>query len=112
MRTSPGGVGVGRGDAVSDTCRSLFGAAPGNPQGMPDPKDRSDEMEQDLHELEDHIEDAEKGLERSKAQAGALDDVAGEPSGPQEASGGEDPSGADDEDDPDGREPAEVASPT
>ncbi len=98
---------------------------------MDDPKieDHSDEMEQDLHQLEDHIGDAEQGLQKSREAAGSVDDIAGDPSGEQNASGGEDPEGARNdvrgedasegsgndvggEDDEDEREPAEVANPT
>lgn len=43
---------------------------------MADPKieDRSDDMEDDLHKLEDHIADAEKKLQGRKEAAGVVDD--------------------------------------
>ncbi len=93
---------------------------------MPDetPEDRSDEMESDLDQLEDHIDDAKaKAAERKKDVEGALEEVAGDPDGDQDAIGGDDPVGAgedasrDRESDGDGsdddeREPEEVANPT
>jgi len=61
---------------------------------MADPKieDRSDEMEHDLHQLEDHIVDAEKKLEARKEEAEIVNDTAGDT--PTGASGGDDPEGA------------------
>jgi len=46
---------------------------------MADPKtnDRSDEMEHDLHKLEDHIVEAEKKLEARKEEAEIVNDAAG-----------------------------------
>lgn len=63
---------------------------------MADPKieDRSDDMEEDLHQLEDHIEDAEKKLVARKEAAGVGDDVAGDWEGEQDRGGGDDPKGA------------------
>lgn len=78
---------------------------------MPDekPEDRSETMEDDLHRLEDHIDEAKGKLADRKKDADAIvDDVAGEPEGEQDSSGGDDPSaGGDDE-----READEVANPT
>ncbi len=85
---------------------------------MPDetPKDRSDEMKSDLDQLEDHIDDAKaKAAERKGDVEGALEEVAGEPEGDQDASGGDDPVGAGKDgpqDDDDERVPEEVANPT
>lgn len=63
---------------------------------MADPKtnDRSDEMEHDLHKLEDHIVDAEKKLEARKEEAESVDDTAGDREGEQDRGGGDDPEGA------------------
>ncbi len=63
---------------------------------MADPKieDRSDEMEHDLHQLEDHIVDAEKKLEARKEEAESVNDVAGDWEGEQDRGGGDDPEGA------------------
>jgi len=63
---------------------------------MADPKtnDRSDEMEHDLHKLEDHIVDAEKKLEARKEEAEIVDDTAGDWEGEQDRGGGDDPEGA------------------
>ena len=60
---------------------------------MADPKtnDRSDEMEHDLHKLEDHIVDAEKKLEARKEEAEIVDDTAGDWEG---GGGGDDSEGA------------------
>jgi len=48
---------------------------------MADPKieDRSDDMEDDLHKLEENITDAEKKLEARKKDAAVADEVTGEP---------------------------------
>jgi len=61
---------------------------------MADPKieDQSDEMEHDLHQLEDHIADAEKKLEARKEEA--ANDVAGDWEDEQDRGGGDDPDGA------------------
>lgn len=66
---------------------------------MSDPKteDHADEMEQDLHQLEGHIADAEKKLEGRKEAAGVVDDVAGDWEGEQDRGGGDDPRGAQDD---------------
>ena len=50
---------------------------------MADPKieDRSDEMEDDLHKLEDDITNAEKKLEARKEDAAGLDEATGEGAG-------------------------------
>ncbi len=63
---------------------------------MADPKteDQSDEMEHDLHQLEDHIADAEKKLEARKEEADIVDDVAGDWEDEQDRGGGDDPEGA------------------
>ncbi len=63
---------------------------------MADPKidDNSDEMEHDLHQLEDHIADAEKKLEARKEEADDVDDVAGDWEGEQDRGDGDDPVGA------------------
>jgi hypothetical protein len=76
---------------------------------MADPKtnDRSDEMEHDLHQLEDHIVDAEKKLEARKEEAEIVNDTAGDTptgasgtamgtggEGEQDRGGGDDPEGA------------------
>lgn len=63
---------------------------------MPDPKteDRSDDMEHDLHRLEDHIDEAEKKLQARKEDADIVDDVAGDWEGEQDRGGGDDPQGA------------------
>jgi len=65
---------------------------------MADPKtgDRSNEMEHDLHKLEDHIVEAEKKLEARKEEAELVDDVAGdgEGEGEQDRGGGDDTEGA------------------
>ncbi len=69
---------------------------------MPDetPQDRSDSMEKDLHQLEDHIDEAkEKHAERREAVEGSLEEVAGEPEGEEESLGGDDPAGAGEKDD-------------
>jgi hypothetical protein len=92
---------------------------------MADPKieDRSDEMERDLHQLEDHIDDAEKRLEARRDEAGAAEGVAGNWEGEQDRGNGDDPVGAkqdaetggargNDGRQDDGREPEEAASPT
>lgn len=78
---------------------------------MPDstPEDRSDEMQHDLDKLEDHIEEAGKKLEDRKADAGIVDDVAGDPPGEQDVLGGEDPEGTGDADE---RLDEEAQSPT
>lgn len=52
-------------------------------------KDHSDEMEHDLHRLEEHIGDAEKQLGARRKDADPLADVAGE-----QDRGGGDPKGA------------------
>ncbi len=84
---------------------------------MDDPKteDRSGEMEDDLHKLEDNIADAEKKLEGSKEAAGNTDDVAGEWEGEHDHHGGDDPVGATGEEaDSDSDEPVdeELGNPT
>ncbi len=85
---------------------------------MDDPKteDRSDKMERDLHQLEDHIADSEKKLEPRKKDADAADDVAGESEGEQDRGGDDDPSGAADppdaETDTDERADEELENPT
>lgn len=63
---------------------------------MADPKieDQSDEMEHDLHQLEDHIADAEKKLEARKEEAAIANDVAGDGEDEQDRGGGDDPEGA------------------
>jgi hypothetical protein len=63
---------------------------------MADPKieDRSDEMEEDLHKLEDHIDDAGKKLQARKEDADVVDDVTGDWEGEQDRGNGDDPSGA------------------
>jgi len=58
-------------------------------------EDRSDAMEDDLHELEDHIADAEKKLEARKGDADGPAEVAGDSEGEQDRGGGDDPQGAD-----------------
>lgn len=97
-------------------------------------EDRSDEMEHDLHKLEDHISEAEKKLEARKEDADIADDVAGDWDGEQDRGGGDDPvgakedadqpasdqepaggdqdEGAPEDDDPDERVDDEVANPT
>lgn len=57
-------------------------------------EDHSAEMERDLHQLEDHIHDAEKKLEARKEDADILDDVAGDWEGEQDRGNGDDPKGA------------------
>lgn len=63
---------------------------------MTDPKieDHSDEMDEDLHQLEEHISDAEGKLEDRKEAADVVDDVAGDRKGEQDRGGGDDPKGA------------------
>lgn len=65
---------------------------------MAEPKieDNSDEMEHDLHALEDHIAEAAKKLEARKEDADAVDDVAGDWEDEQDRGGGDDPEGAKD----------------
>jgi len=60
---------------------------------MADPKteDRSDEMEDNLHKLEDHITDAEKKLEARKEDAAIADEVTGEPESAPTGEAGEAP---------------------
>jgi hypothetical protein len=57
-------------------------------------KDRSDEMEHDLHRLEDHIDDAAKQAEARKGDAHPEEDVAGSWEGEQDRGQGDDPVGA------------------
>ena len=63
---------------------------------MDDPKieDRSGQMEDDLHQLEDNIADAEKKFEARKGDSEIADDVAGDWEGEQDHHGGDDPAGA------------------
>lgn len=63
---------------------------------MADPKiqDRSAEMEQDLHALEDHIDDAQKKLQARKEDADVAGGVAGNWEGEQDRGNGDDPTGA------------------
>jgi hypothetical protein len=60
----------------------------------PNTEDHADEMERDLHQLEDHITDAEKKLEARKGDADITGDVAGDWEGEQDRGGGDDPQGA------------------
>jgi len=68
-------------------------------------EDRSDEMEHDLHKLEDHIADAEKKLEARKDDTEHL-------ASDQEQAKGEQDEPSPDDDDPDERVEDEVANPT